>query len=364
MAVIKNKDVLQSYIVTTARYDFSVYEKRILYRIVEVLQSKISGLKLTYNYSIQKDLYGDYEFTLPISVFLKDEKDTNYKEVKKALKSLRNKDFEYEDASEWGVYGIIEKPKIKKYDSVVKLVITPLLMEAFLNFAKGYRKYELKTAMEFDSIYTMRFYELLSGQERPLSFLIEELKKMFRIEDKYKQINDFIKRVIEPAKKELTEKAPYSFEYKINKLGKKYHSITFHPFRIPANRSLELEQYELEKQLSPRWILDNQTLKYLQNEYSFSTQEINQWYDLFKRAQKELDLMNFLAEKKRYAMDAKNPKGYLINCIKNELKINAKKNPVTENQQELELDFGFIDVKNVPDLTQEEAKSIVKQIFK
>lgn len=41
MAVIKNKDVLQSYIVTTARYDFSVYEKRILYRIVEVLQSKI-----------------------------------------------------------------------------------------------------------------------------------------------------------------------------------------------------------------------------------------------------------------------------------------------------------------------------------
>lgn len=170
---------------------------------------------------------------------MRDEKDTNYNEVKKALKSLRNKDFEYEDATEWGVYGIIEKPKIKKYDSVVKLIITPLLMEAFFNFAKGYRKYELKTAMEFDSIYTMRFYELLSGQERPLSFLIEELKKMFRIEDKYKQINDFIKRVIEPAKKELSEKAPYSFEYKINKQGKKYHSITFHPFKIPTNRNLK-----------------------------------------------------------------------------------------------------------------------------
>ena len=28
------KDQIQSYIMTTAKYDFSVYEKRILYRIV------------------------------------------------------------------------------------------------------------------------------------------------------------------------------------------------------------------------------------------------------------------------------------------------------------------------------------------
>lgn len=364
MALIKNKEVLQSYIVTTARYDFSVYEKRILYRIVEVLQSKILGLKLTYNYSIQKDLYGDFEFTIPVSAFLRDERDTNYNEVKKALKSLRNKDFEYEDATEWGVYGIIEKPKIKKYDSVVKLIITPLLMEAFLNFAKGYRKYELKTAMEFDSIYTMRFYELLSGQERPISFVIDELKKMFRIEDKYKQINDFIKRVIEPAKKELSKKAPYSFEYKINKQGKKYHSITFHPFKIPANRNLEIEQHNLEKQLSPRWILDSQTLKYLQNEYSFSNKEINQWYKLFKTAQKELDLSKFLAEKKRYAMEAKNPKGYLIHCLKNELGKNSRQEKINEVQQELDFELDFLDPAISPDLTQEEAKTIVEQLFK
>lgn len=31
---ITNKEVIQSYLITTARYDFSVYEKRIIYRIV------------------------------------------------------------------------------------------------------------------------------------------------------------------------------------------------------------------------------------------------------------------------------------------------------------------------------------------
>jgi len=41
-----------------------------------------------------------------------------------------------------------------------------------MNFAKGYRKYELQTAMEFESVYAMRFYELLSGQKTPLLVLI------------------------------------------------------------------------------------------------------------------------------------------------------------------------------------------------
>lgn len=346
MAVIKNKEVLQSYIITTARYDFSIYEKRILYRIIEVLQSSLGGLKLNYNYAIQQDLYGDYEFTLPINIFLKDEKDDNYKEVKKALKNLRNKDFEYEDASEWGVYGIIEKPKIKKYDSVVKIVITPLVMEAFLNFAKGYRKYELKTAMEFDSVYTMRFYELLSGQERPLTYTIDDLKKMFKIEKKYKQVNDFIKRIIEPAKQELSKKAPFSFEYKMNKQSRKYHSITFHPYKIPANQSLEIEKMVLQKQLSPRWVLSHQVLKYLETDFGFKSKEITQWYDLFKDAQEKLDLLNFIAEKKRYALSAKNPKGYLISCIKEALG-NHQENNTEETQEptinQIEIPFDFIE---------------------
>ena len=35
---------------------------------------------------------------------------------------------------------------------------------------RGYRKYELVTAMQFKSVYSMRMYELMSGQKRPLEF--------------------------------------------------------------------------------------------------------------------------------------------------------------------------------------------------
>ena len=41
--VEENKNVIQSYMLTAARYDFSVYEKRILYRLVELAQAELQG---------------------------------------------------------------------------------------------------------------------------------------------------------------------------------------------------------------------------------------------------------------------------------------------------------------------------------
>ena len=321
MAVIKNKELVQSYVLTTAKYDFSVYEKRILYRIIEVLQAYLTGLKLNYNYSVQEPLYkeADADFLIELKAFLKDEKDNNYEEVKKALKSLRNKTFEYEDATEWAVYGIIEKPKITKYNSFVSLKVTPLLFEAFMNFAKGYRKYELRTAMQLESVYSMRFYELMSGQTKPLTYLIDDLKTRFKLENKYKLNADFFRKVIDVAKKELDEKSSYSFDYKINKQGKKFHSITFFPVRQLQHIDENIERQKLNNQLSLSWDLSRETIQYLKEVYLFDTKEINQHRELFKQAEKELDILVVLAKAKRYAETAKNPKGYVISVLKKEV---------------------------------------------
>ena len=43
---ITNKDVIQSYLMTVSKYNFSVYEKRIVYRLVEAMQCEIEGKKL------------------------------------------------------------------------------------------------------------------------------------------------------------------------------------------------------------------------------------------------------------------------------------------------------------------------------
>ncbi|KDS44870.1 initiator Replication family protein, partial [Parabacteroides distasonis str. 3776 Po2 i] len=39
--------------------------------------------------------------------------------------------------------------------------------------------------MKFKSVYSMRFYELLSGQKTKLIYQLEQLKEMFKVQDKY-----------------------------------------------------------------------------------------------------------------------------------------------------------------------------------
>ena len=321
MKAIENKDILQSHILTTAKYDYSVHEKRILYRLVELAQCEIEGLDFRKDCrKIEHVLFGLIHITLPISSLVNGEEDKNHKVVKDALTRLSQKYFIYEVDDIWEKINIVVFPKIQKRSSTVSFTIHPKIWDCMLDFSKGFRKYELKTAMSFESVYSMRFYELLSGQTNPISYTIEYLKDRFQIVDKYKQINDFVKRVIEPAKKELDEKSPYTFEYKINKTGRKFTSITFFPIYQAQNRDEDLETKALQKQISPSWDLSKNALDYLRNGFLFTPAEIKQNMDLFKKAQSEIrDFIYFMSQVKPRANRAKNPKGYLINSIKKEL---------------------------------------------
>jgi len=247
---INNKEAVQSYILTTAKYDYSVYEKRILYRLVEYAQSLIKNKKLSGKLEINKNLFGEYRITMPISDFLTGENDHNYARVKKALRDLENKSFEYEDEELWELIRIIQNPVILKYDSNVTFCVHPKVFNAILDFSKGYRKHELKTAMMFKSVYAMRFYELLSGQKNPITYTIDNLKAIFKVEHKYKLTSDFIRTTIDIAKNELDTKSPYSFKYKKNKIGRKINSLTLYPIYIPKNRDPKLEEKDLEKNLN------------------------------------------------------------------------------------------------------------------
>jgi len=317
---INNKDIIQSYLLTTARYDFNIHEKRILVKLVEMCQSNINGQELNKDFKINPTLFGDYIITMPTSAFLKDDDDDNHTRVKDALRRLRNKTIEYEDEKMWKLIGIIEKPKFDK-QGFVTFELQPEIHQAILSFAKGWRKFELNIAMAFNSVYAMRFYELFSGQTTPLTYSIENLKIMFKIEDRYKDNQaNFIRRVIDPAKKELDEKAPYSFNYKCVKTGPKITALTFYPVAIPKNRDHNLENRQLEEHVSMRWSLDKIIIDYLMQNYYFSETEIKNNMPLLKEANANLDLLQVLSEKRTAAEKKANPKGWIIAVLRAKLK--------------------------------------------
>lgn len=320
--IAKNKEVIQSYILTTAKYDFSIYEKRILYRLVELAQKDLKNKKLDKNYTISKTLFDDRIITMPVSGFLGNGKDNNYSRVKAALDKLESKVIYYEDERTWEKLRIIQKPKVDKYGSIAEFEVQPKIWQAILNFAKGFKKFELKTAMSFESTYAMRFYELFSEQKTPITYTIDNLKVMFSIENKYKnRPADFIRFVVLSAKKELDKKSPWSFDYELVKLGRKINSITFHPYFIPENKDLELEKQNLQKQVSLSWDFNKDVRHYLKNFYGFDTQGIKHNIELFKAADKTFDLLLFLAELRQNAEKAPNRAGYLINALRKKLGI-------------------------------------------
>lgn len=313
--IFKNKDVIQSYIITTAKYDYSVYEKRIIYRLVEMVQHTLEGKKLDKGFSIQKTLYNDRIITMPINAFLAGENDENYTRVKEALRKLRNKTFEYENGGKWKLVGVIEKPNFD-ISGVAQFELQPEVYDAILNFSKGYRKYELKVAMQFESVYAMRFYELMSGQKTPICYSIDQIKEMFQISDKYERVNDFKKKVLDTAKRELDRCSPYTFNYEMNKTGRKFTSITFYPKFQPKFRDQELEKGDLQKQVSLSWDLPRELVSYLKNNFGFTTDGIKNNIDIFKEANESFDIVSILGGLKAKIIASNNPQGYIIGVIK------------------------------------------------
>lgn len=328
MAVIKNKEVLQSYIITAAKYDFSIYEKRILYRQIEIEQELIQGQKVRKGVRIETNLWKDKKYTIPVKWLLKDEEDKNHYQIRKAFKALMSKIIEYDTREVSGAFPLIQRFELNKRSEYVTWQVPHEIVDVIVNFAHGFRKYELKTAMEFESIYSMRFYELMSGKEEPITFGIDKLKEMFRLENKYKQVNDFLRFVIIPAKKELDEKSPYSFEYAINKKGRKFNSITFYPVKISKNIDDDVRFNHVVKELSIQYAIPKNVVDYMMNNFGVTEKEMKQHYKLFKEANKSLDLLGLLAEKKRYIADARSPMGYIVSMLRERINVEEDEEPI------------------------------------
>jgi len=317
--IIKEKELIQSYILTTAKYDYKVFEKRIFYRIIEQFQYLIEGKELNKKYSLIRNNDDSYKIKIPYNSLLKSTDDKNHKQFKNALKSLESKSFEYEDDDLWELVRLIEKPKAYKRNEYVEFDINPRVVEVLINFAKGFRKLRLDIALSFETTYAMRFYELISEQKKPINYSIENLKKMFLIENKYNDTNNFIKRVVDSAKKELDEKSPYTFYYDKIKTGKKITSLRFIPIYQPQFDSEIIQKKNLNKLLSNRWFIPKNIEDYLKYNFEFTEKELSNNLNLFEVLYNNLSeeiLLDFLTELREPSTYADNRKGFIIGALK------------------------------------------------
>lgn len=316
---MENKNLIQSYHLTASRYDYSVYEKRIMYRIIETLQKFVNGKKLEGSYTVQPTLFNDLDMAMPIKEALM-ENDYNYNRIKNALISLNQKVLERKTKSGWGVRNIIERPDIERTQGMMYFRISPEIANVFLDFSKGYSKFELKVAFNMESIYAMRFYEIISNNSAPVVYTIQELREIFKLEDKYERVSDFFKYVLDTAKRELDSSAPWTFRYEKIKHGRTIHAIKLIPILQASKQDQELIKKELQQRASLRWELAPSTADYLKQKFGFLDSQIkNNIQDFANWHGVEPDPIAFISrvfEDVQRKGDIMNPKGYFINTIR------------------------------------------------
>lgn len=315
-----SRQVVQSYLFTTAVYDFNVYEKRIIYNLVRLAQSQLEGVKLSDSLYKIDHAYKDYIVVeLPISDFLTDQDDKNHSRIKAALKSLHQKTFTYQEDGVWECFSIIANPKIRLRSSKVSFIVDSRVWDVLLNFTKGFSRYDLEIAFKLESTYSMRFYELLAGQKEPIAYSIENLRKEFKLDGKYKLNKDFIRRVVESAKNELDLKSPVTFTFRPLKEGKKITRIMFYPLRQEDKEPQDSFFKEIIRKYGSSAHLSSEE-KRLLVEIGFSEIGIRNNLELFMECKKRLDFIYELALIVGKSRDKNNPCGWCIKTLIGKLK--------------------------------------------
>ena len=114
-------------------------------------------------------------------------------------------------------------------DSTVELSFDKKLKSYLLQLKNNFTMYQFENVVALSSVYAIRIYELCKQYEKIKERIIDvvQLKKILEIEDKYKKYNDFKKKVLEIAEREINEKTDIHISFEEIKTSRKVTSIKF-----------------------------------------------------------------------------------------------------------------------------------------
>lgn len=244
--LIDKAPTIQSFGLTKMRYDFTVGEKNIFLKIIEKCNDFIDEGCLGKKNDIEL-VTGAFGTKVPmIEISIKDllqDKSNNYDYYRKSLETLGNKYFGVPESEGWDFKKMVLFDNLEGSESKGKLRVT--MSSSFWKTFYDLRAFKLiDTDVEYklNLVSSKRMYELLVGNRNMMTFSIDHLKLMFCAEEKYKNTNMFITRVIKPAQKELRESdfCPFYFDYETVTEGRKIAKINF----IVIDKAMKAESTE------------------------------------------------------------------------------------------------------------------------
>lgn len=308
-------EIVQSFIYSVSRVQLSLYEQRILLKVIEHAQTVLKG-KLVKNclFRMEHNL-DNVKIEIPVRYILT-EGSKHYEDIKEAAIKLMGRRFEFWDsqAKAWYSSPLIYNVAYVQGSGLLSFYVSKMLYDVALDFTRGFCRYDLETALSLSSPYAVRLYAIVSSQSRPIVYRISELKKMFGVEDKYKQTRDFILKVIDPAKRILDREGCNSFTYSKIKEGNKVTALCIAPLK---RRQLTAD--ELAAKVSLKRLVNNEILIVMISYMGFTTKEISAHKVLLHQFCELPYAVDTIYNIERRFRSKKKNKGYVIAAIRDEV---------------------------------------------
>lgn len=319
---MKKKEVTirQPYAITLAKHRLNTHEMRVMFRIIEALQPDIQYNKDVRQ--VRETLFGNKIISIKTNLLLP-EGSQNYSCVKRAINSLRKKDITIQKKGEKGISevytGMIVRGEYFLNNELVEIEVDRDLLPSFLALAKNYSKYLLNVAFNSSSPNVMKLYQYVSHHywrnELKIEIDMEDLRGWLGIENKYPKSKDMRANILEPAMKELKEKADVYFEIKKPiKLGRK---ITGWEIRIFKKSFTEEELQKSRKK-------EGNILFYLKEHFKLRETDLIQLNEYIRSPEWQPHIWNAMlrVEKRINASHnkVKNRRLYMLQSLINELK--------------------------------------------
>lgn len=203
----------ENYFIMTSSYDLSLEEQKLILTLASMVNPDDEDFK---------------SYILKISDFvelLEIDNDEIKNELPKITKDLMRKVFEIQDENSLVQVAWLNNAIYEEGSDIVTLKFSPDLKPYMLKLNSMFNHYELASILSMKSKYSPRIYEILKYNKldgrKYIEIEIDDLRKLLRTENIYPRYNDFKRKIIEQAQKELKKLSDIRFDFEEIKTGRK-----------------------------------------------------------------------------------------------------------------------------------------------
>lgn len=225
---MKNELVVKDNILINASYNLELTEQRLI--LLSIVKARETGQGITADSKLQ--IYaGDYMYHYKV------DRHAAYKALKEAALNLFERQFSFKEEHEnTGKMGVVKSrwvSRIKYIDELAILEVTfsPDVVPLITRLEKHFTSYKLKQVSQLTSKYAIRLYEILIAWrdigKTPVIRLIDFRTQLGLGDTEYTAMNNFKKRVLEPAIDQINKLTDITVEYEQFKEGRVISGIQF-----------------------------------------------------------------------------------------------------------------------------------------